>query len=107
MKHFEHRGFVNDEHSAWSNRGCSSHANSLPRHAAFSEEVTRSQNGNDRLFASFTNDGELYTAFLQVHYALSGITLGVDNLRSFELFDCSLYAGRIEKSLGIECAFFH
>ena len=71
----------------------------------FTKEVARFQNGDDRLFADFINDGELYTACLQVHYALSGFTLRVDDLRFFELYNFSCRAGGIEKNFGIERRF--
>src|SRR2546430_13655911 len=81
-----------DEHSAVRNRGCRPHANGLTCQTAFTKEVTRSQNGDDRLFADFIDDAELHTAFLYVHYALSGITLGVDELRLLKLFNFSRHA---------------
>jgi len=92
VKHLEHFTLLNDEHSAVRNRGCRPHANGLTCQTAFTKEVTRSQNGDDRLFADFIDDAELHTAFLYVHYALSGITLGVDELRLLKLFNFSRHA---------------
>ena len=86
-------------------RGSRPHANGLACQTAFTKEVAGSQNRDDRLFADVINDGELYTACLQVHYALSGITLRVDDLCFFKLYNFSRHPGRIEKSLGIESDF--
>src|SRR5271165_6996826 len=105
MKHLKHFTLHNIEYCARCNRGSRRHANGLTCQTAFTKEVTRFENGDDRLFANFINDGELYTACLQVHYALSSITLRVDDLRFFKLYNFSRHTGRIEKNLGIESEF--
>ncbi len=64
MKHLEHFTLLDDEHSAGRNRLSRSHANGLTCQAAFTKEISWSQNGDNRLFACFINDGELYPAFL-------------------------------------------
>src|SRR5580704_1078015 len=105
VKHLEHFTRLNDEHGGRGNRGSCSHTNGLTCQRAFTKEVTRPQNGDNRLFANFINDGELHTATLQIHYATRGITLSVDAFRPFKLFDSSRHASRIKKSLGIESEF--
>ena len=62
MKHLEHFTLLNVEHCARCNRGSRPHANGLTCQTAFTKEVARFQNGDDRLFADFINDGEFYTA---------------------------------------------
>jgi len=64
VKYLEHFTLLNNEHGARGNRGSRLHANRLARQTAFAKEVARSQNGDDRLFAAFTNHGELHPAFL-------------------------------------------
>jgi len=64
VKHLEHFTFLNDEHSGGRNRRSCSYTNALPCQRAFAKEVTRSQNGDDGLFADFIYDGELHTASL-------------------------------------------
>jgi hypothetical protein len=57
VKHFEHFILFNDEHGAGRNRASGAHAKALTCQTAFTKEVARSQNGDDRLFADFINDG--------------------------------------------------
>ena len=57
MKHLEHFTLLNNEHSAGRNRGSCPDANGLTCQAAFSKEVARRQNGDDRFFADCINDG--------------------------------------------------
>ena len=102
MKHLEHFALLNDQHGAGRNRGSRPHTDGLTCQTPFAKEVARSQHRDDGLFAAFTNHGEPDTAFLYVHYALSSITLRVDDLRSFELSNFSRHPGRIEKGLEIK-----
>src|SRR5437016_4971884 len=106
MKHLEHFALFNDEHGAGRNRGSRPHTDGLTCQTPFTKEVARSQHRDDGLFAAFTNHGEPDTAFLYVHYALSSITLRVDDLRSFKLFNFSRHPGRIEEGLGIKSLSF-
>src|SRR5580692_11135773 len=95
VKHLEHFILLNDEHGGRGNRGSCSYTNGLPCQRAFTKEVTRPQNGDNRLFANFVNDGELHPAAPYIHYATRSITLSVDGLRPFKLFDFSRHPGRI------------
>src|SRR5690349_18335090 len=106
MKHLEHLALLNDKHGAVCDRGSRPHADGLTCQTPFTKEVARSQHRDDGLFAAFTNHGESDTAFLYVHYALSSITLRVDDLCSSKLFNFSRHPGRIEKSLGIKSVCF-
>jgi hypothetical protein len=106
VKHPEHFSLLNDQHGAGCNRSGRAHAKGLACQTAFAKEVAGSQNGDDSLFAGFTNHGELHAAFLQVHYTLGGITLRVDDLRSLKSFYFSQHPRRFEKSLGVECGLF-
>src|SRR5208282_659777 len=102
VEHANHLVFFNDEHSRGCNRGRCAHSNRLACHAPLTKKVTGSENREDCFFADLIHDGELYTAFLNVHHAFSGITLTVDLLRFSIFHDSSRQAGRIEKSLRIE-----
>src|SRR5208283_5498552 len=102
MKHLEHFRFLNLEYSGRPNRASRPHAYGLSSQRTFPKEVPRFQNGDDCLFADFINDRELHTACSYVHYALSSITLRVDNLRFFKFFNLSCNSSGIEKNLGIE-----
>jgi hypothetical protein len=104
VKDLEHFAFLNDQHGGRGNRGRGAHPNGLTCQTAFAKEVARFQDGDDRLFADFIYDGEFYTAGLQVHYAISGIPLRVDDRCSLKLLDFSGDPGRVEKGLGIERA---
>src|SRR5689334_24030303 len=106
MEHLKHFPLLNDKHSAGRNRGSRPHTDGLTCQTPFTKKVARSQHRDDGLFAAFANHGELDAAFLYVHYALSGITLRVDDLRSFKLFNLSRHPGRIKKSLGIKSVCF-
>ena len=64
VQQLEHFALLNDEHGGRSNRRSCPHANGLSCQTAFTKEVARSQNGDDRLFTNFINDGELHTATL-------------------------------------------
>lgn len=70
--------------------------------ATLAKEVAGSQNSDDRLFTTFADDRELHAARLQIHYALSGITLRVDCLCAFKLFNLFRHTGGSEEGLGVE-----
>ncbi len=106
MKHLEHFAFLDDEHGAGRNRRSSSHADRLTCQAAFAKEIARCQNRDNRFFAYFINDGELYPAFLQVHYTLGGVALRVNDLSPLKLLYLSRHAGGVEESLRAEGALF-
>ena len=93
VKYLKHFTFFNHEQSARRNRGGRPHPNRLTRQTAFTEKVAGAQNRDDRFFADFTNDGELHASCFQVNYTLSGISLGVDDLRSFKLSNFSCHGG--------------
>ena len=60
--------------------GLITHSNRLTCHAPLTKKVTWPQNRQDCFFADLINNGELYTAFLNVHHTRSGITLRADLL---------------------------
>src|SRR5712664_3121208 len=99
-----HLVFLNNEYRRGRNRGRCPHSDRLTCDSSLTKKVTWSQNRQDRFFADLIDDRELYTAFLNVHHARSGITLRVDLLQSSIFHNASRYAGRIEKSLSIESA---
>src|ERR1700741_5423750 len=80
VKHPGHFILVNDEHSARCNRRGIPHAHRLTCQASLAKEVLRSQNVDDRLLASFIDDGEFHAAFLYIHDAFGRGTLNKDNL---------------------------
>src|ERR1700686_2071089 len=104
VKHLEHLSFFNDQHSA--GRSCRSRpdANGLTRQTAFAKKIPRSQDRHDGFLTNFIKNGQLHTALLYVHHALSGITLRIENRRSLKLLNFSRHTRRIEKSLSIENA---
>src|SRR6267378_862850 len=75
-----HLDFLNDEHGGSYNRGRSRHANGLARKATLPKKIARSKDRHNGFFAGLINNGELYTAVLNVHHTRSRITLRVDLL---------------------------
>src|ERR1700687_3302902 len=80
VEHANHLVFLNDKYGGGCNRGRSRHANGLARQAPFPKKITRSKDCHNGFFAGLVNNGEPYTAFLNVHHTRSRITLRVDLL---------------------------
>src|SRR6266852_5041535 len=80
MEHACHLAFLNEEHGGRRNRGRASHANGPARKAPFSKKIPGSKDRYNGFLAGLVNNGELYTAFLNVHHTRSRITLRVDLL---------------------------
>src|ERR1700730_15099453 len=102
MQHANHLVFFNNEQSRGCNRARCPYSYRLTCHAPLTKKVTWPQNGDNRLFANFIDNSEFYSARLNVHHGRSGITMRVNDLSLFELFDFSRHPRRIEKGLGIE-----
>jgi hypothetical protein len=66
------------------------------------KEIPRSQHGHDRLFAGFVDDGEPYSACLNVEDIPAGIALREDRCFFLEFRDLPSHTRRIEKFLGVE-----
>jgi len=105
MEHANHLVFLDKEHSGRGNRGRRRHANGPARKASFPQKISLSKDRHNGFFARLVNNGELYTAFLNVNHTDGTIALRVDLLRSSIFRNSSGYTGRIKKSLGIESAF--
>src|SRR6267378_59254 len=75
VEHANHLVLLNNEQSRGRNRGRRPHSNRLTCYAPLSKKVTWSQNRQYRFFADLIDNGELYTASLNVHHARSGIAL--------------------------------
>ncbi len=105
VQHANHLVFLDEEHGGRCNRGRRRHANGPARKAPFPQKIALSKDRHNGFFARLVNNGELYTAFLNVNHTRSTITLRVDLLRSSIFHNSSGYTGRIEKSLGIESVF--
>lgn len=66
------------------------------------KEIPRSQHGHDRLFAGFVDDGEPYSACLNVEDIPARIALREDRFFFLEFRDLPSHTRRIEKFLGVE-----
>jgi len=97
--------FLNDEHGGRCNRGRRRHAKGPARKAAFPQKIARSKDRHNGFFARLVNNGELYTAFLNVNHTRSTITLRVDPLRFFDIDNSSGYTGRSRKAWASKARF--
>ena len=97
-----HLGFFNDQRGAWRNGGRRSNPNRLTRQASFSKEIPGAQDGHNRLFAGFIDDGEPYATFLNVEDIPARITLREDRFFFLEFSDLPGHTCRIKELLSIE-----
>jgi hypothetical protein len=97
-----HLGFFDHERGGWRNGGRRSNPNRLTREASFANEIPRAQDGHDSLFAGFIDDGEPYSALLNVEDISARIALRKDRFLFLEFRDFPGHTGRIKKIPGIE-----
>ncbi len=80
VEHANHLVFFNDQYSRGRNRGGCPHTNSLTCQASLAKEVSGPQYCHDCLSADLIDNGDLYSAFLNVHHTRSRIALREDLL---------------------------
>ena len=97
-----HLGFFDHERGGWRNGGGRTDPNRLTRQTSFTNEIPRPQDGHDRLFARFIDDGEPYSAFLNVEDTPARITLRKDRFFFLEFSDLPGHTRGIKKFLSIE-----
>ena len=102
VKDTNHLGFFDYERGGWRNGGRRTNPNRLTSEASFANEIPRPQDGHDRLFARFIDDGESYSTFLNVEDTPARITLREDRFFSLEFSDLAGHTCRIKKFLGVE-----
>src|SRR5260370_42308364 len=98
VEHAHHLVFFNDQYSRGRNRGGRSHANLLTCQAPLTKKVGGSKYRHDCFFADLIDNGEFYTAFLNVHDSRGGVTLRVDPPLFSIMPNFSGNTRRIEKS---------
>jgi len=97
-----HLGFFDHERGGRRNSGRRTNPNRLTGEASFANEIPRAQDGHDRLFARFIDDGEPYSTFLNIEDTSARIALREDRFFFLEFRDLSGHTCRIKKFLGIE-----
>ena len=97
-----HLGFFDDQGGGRSDGGRRSDLSRLAGEASLAKEIPRSQNGHDRLFAGFVDDGELYSACLNVEGIPARIALREDRFFFLKFRDLPSHTRRIEELLGVE-----
>ena len=102
MEDANHLGFFDHERGGWRDGGRRTDSNRLTGEASFANEITRPQDGDDRLLARFIDDGEPYSTFLNVEDTPARITLRKDRFLFFEFRDLPGHTRRIKKLLSIE-----
>ena len=98
VKDTNHLGFFDYERGGWRNGGRRTNPNRLTGEASFANEIPRPQDGHDRLFARFIDDGEPYSTFLNVEDAPARITLRKDRFFFLEFRDLAGHTCRIRNS---------
>ena len=96
--------FIDDQRGGRRNGGRGSHAEGLTSETGFAEKIAGAKDGYDCFFADLIDDRKLHPAFLDIHYVLSGITLGEDRLFASEFGDFSAQTGGVQECLHIEDA---
>jgi hypothetical protein len=104
VKDPNHLGFFDDQCGGWCDGGGRSDPNRLTGEASLAKEIPGSQDGHDRFFAGFVDDGEPYAASLNVEDIPARITLREDRFLFLEFRDLPGHTCRIEKLLGVKHA---
>ena len=101
-----HLILVDEEDGAVGRRCCAPHADGLTGEASFAKELAGAQHRHDGLPARLRDHRELHATFLDVQDVLTRRALGKDDFGSPILHNLSGNPRRLEKRLGIECAFW-
>src|SRR6266851_8074956 len=102
LEHAQHLALLNSKYGARRHRSSCRHADSLTRKACLTKEVALPQNCEDRFFALFGGDRELYSAFLNVEDSLGGLACREDCVVLLALRNRSCRAHCCKERLGIE-----
>src|SRR6267378_1511716 len=102
FQHAPHRALVNSKYGARCYRSSCRGPDSLTGEACLAKEVTRSEHRDDRLFALFRGDRELYSPFLNVENGIGRVACREDCVVLLGLCNRSCRAHRCKERLGIE-----
>src|SRR5258708_4304833 len=102
LEHAQHLSLLNSKYGARRHRSSCRHADSLARKACLTKEVARRQNCEDRFFALFGGDRELYSAFLKVENSVGGFACREDGVVLLALRNRSCRAHCCKERQGIE-----
>ena len=102
VKDTNHLGFFDHEHGGWHNSCRRTDPNRLTGEASFTNEIPRPQDGHDRLFAGFIDNGKPYSTFLNVEDTSARIALRKDRFFFLEFSDLPGHTRRIKKFLSVE-----
>src|SRR5271168_4044731 len=102
MEHAQQLFFLNNKQSGWGNSRCGAHSQGLTRHTALTKEVRRPIHSYDSFLARAVHDGQLYPAFLDVHYGFGSVPLRINGFVSMIFRHFSGNPSGVEKGLCIE-----
>ena len=78
VEHAHHQRFFDLVKSTIGQRGCRGHTQRLSGEASFAEELTGTQNGDDRFLALLGGHRELHLAFLEIPHGIRSVSLHED-----------------------------